>query len=163
MSVADEAVLIDQIANALAHAQAAERDRCASIAESVIHDGTPGVIASASWITEQIFARGATEELPMDNPNVLVDLDAALRRLDELSDVAHMLWERIELEAAEDDDEPDTDYGIWLVLEKADIGWTCGYAYQPDEAQEWAIVAQGATPMQAVAALLRRIESTAKD
>jgi hypothetical protein len=58
MSVADEAALIDRIANALEQAVAAERVVCAQIAGRVMGDRTPSMIDSASWIAAQIYARG---------------------------------------------------------------------------------------------------------
>ena len=93
-----------------------------------------------------------------------MNLEQLLIQLASLTERAQQIWEA-EQRADEDneideDDEFDFDGDdrIWLALVQNRRVWHCGWQCQPDEATEWALMAEGATPLAAAQALLEHIQ-----
>lgn len=83
-------------------------------------------------------------------------LDTILRRLAELTPQAQQRYEA----ETYDEDTPDILIEqVWLSLEEWYDGgtWRCGWRVKPDEATEWTIHADGFSPTEAAAKLLREM------
>jgi len=85
-------------------------------------------------------------------------LETLLARLAALTSQAQRRWEA-EQRAEYKAEEWEPEGLLWLTLECGyDHEWLCGWRVQEDETHEWAIRALGATPVQAVQALLKLME-----
>jgi hypothetical protein len=81
-----------------------------------------------------------------------MNLEQMLVHLTSFTDSARAQWIA---ETYEDGYEPDGE--LWLTLEESRHGdgrWHCGWRVQEDEASEWAMKADGYTPVKAAQALL---------
>lgn len=94
-----------------------------------------------------------------------MDLEQLLLQLASMTERALAIWEA-EMRADEDsgyEEDDEIEGTLWLTLERSVIQrtidpWMCGYRVQQDEVTEWAIKAEGATPLVAALSLLAMIE-----
>lgn len=102
--------------------------------------------------------RRRAETLEKQEMTTKPDLDALLQRLADMNEEAQ---ERYEQEQGQEEGEREEYEPIWFSLEQyGHHTWRCGWRVRPDEATEWAIKAEGRTPVEAAVVLRKLMENS---